>query len=246
MADWLSGRMHDRVGSHPLSPTAPPCVPRFHTANAQAVIRSLQKSTTTSSAEICLLLRVVLMAPFPALNTMVNFRRWLSQPERGVAICWSVCLVVLLGPNQSTGIILLWMNKYEKNLSSSPFRWHNSRLVQAAPSGHSNTDASDTTVCVRWQRLSCTATQTRSIDFNSSLQSSPCPNRAQKKYDMMPAIPSDPEKQLGWFYRTAMDYSSFNISAKLKANGLSFLLFSATCAGEEQTRPKINCFPATC
>lgn len=42
VADWLCGRVHDRVGSHPLSPAAPPSVPMFHTAKAQAVIKSLQ------------------------------------------------------------------------------------------------------------------------------------------------------------------------------------------------------------
>ena len=42
VADWLCGRAHDRVGSHPLSPAAPPSVPGFHTAKAATVIRSLQ------------------------------------------------------------------------------------------------------------------------------------------------------------------------------------------------------------
>ncbi len=42
VADWLCGRVHNRVGSHPLIPAVSPSVPALHTAKAQAVIRSLQ------------------------------------------------------------------------------------------------------------------------------------------------------------------------------------------------------------
>lgn len=70
VADWLSGRTHDREGSHLLSPAALPSVPRFHTAKAPAVIRRLQNHHHLSRGLLCL--PRFINGYFPAV--MLSFR----------------------------------------------------------------------------------------------------------------------------------------------------------------------------
>lgn len=103
VADWLCGRMDDRVGSHPLNPAAPPSVPRLHTAKAPAASVSLQNQQLVGRDLLSpLYLRLLSCAP-PCRVSVLQVESDRPPGPRGrtgfqlaenVTICQSVCQIL--------------------------------------------------------------------------------------------------------------------------------------------------------
>lgn len=114
-----------------------------------------------------------------------------------------------------------------------PSRDVTARWCRAAPDGHSNTDVWQqllTKQRVKRVRLSCTGTQTPSINFKSNFQLSPCPNRVKKIYGF---IAADPERTI--IFPFTVFLSTF--SAKQPANSIitmfePVLVYQVTCMRE--------------